>query len=862
MHGHPSDFWGKLDDASAPVTWHPLRDHCLDVALVLRAIADLPVIEARLNACIESPLRTQDKDRLAVIAFLHDLGKCNWGFQTKCDPHARLTAGHVREVFGLFRSSARPQLWEELCSTMSTWFAGGPDSLEAALFAAFSHHGRPLARTDLDGVSGDPTRWWRVHGDLEPMRGVVGLVEAVRDAFPCAFEHGPAMAWPPRLQHRFAGLLMLADWIGSDTRYFPYRSAPEEDRAQVARDAAARALAEIGLDTTAWKQALARRRPSFVDVFAEPPWPLQRHMAESLPIDDSAHLALIESETGSGKTEAALIWFLRLFAAGAVDGMYFALPTRVAARELYGRVLQCMTTAFPDARCRPSPVLLAVPGYARVNGEQAVLPEPTGRLWPDDTADQRREATWAAERPKRFLAAPIAVGTIDQALLSALQVKHAHLRSACLDRQLLIVDEVHASDPYMRTILAHLLRHHVGCGGWALLLSATLGEVARTELLGPGEPTPMSLAMIRPYPAISTGSIQRAIGARSAANKRVRIDQHEGLEPLDALAPPLIEAARTGARVLVVLNTVNRANSLVRAMEASPGYVPGTLFVVAGTTCPHHGRFARADRERMDAVLSASMGRSSTVAPLVVIGTQTLEQSLDLDADFLVTDPCPMDVLLQRIGRLHRHLRPTRPARFVRPRALMLVPSGRDFSTSISTDGQGRGKAGIGYVYPDLRVLQRTVDELAARGEVDIPRDNRALVELATHPEALARLTGDAWQRHAQYLTGKLISELRAAELSALDEQPFGECQFRAPDEHITTRLGANDHRVQLPSKPLSPFGGRLDELTIPGHLAPKTLDDTACELVERADGFTFAVGGRHYRYSRFGLELAKDGGS
>ena len=149
--------------------------------------------------------------------------------------------------------------------------------------------------------------------------------------------------------------------------------------------------------------------------------PLQHLLAYTLPADDAARLTLIESDTGSGKTEAALAWFMRLYASGQVEGLYFALPTRVAARELYGRVLRAIDAAF-DPPTRPAPVLLAVSGYARVDGAP-ILTDPVGTLWEGDAQAQRRENQWAAERPKRFLAAPVAVGTIDQALMSALKVK-------------------------------------------------------------------------------------------------------------------------------------------------------------------------------------------------------------------------------------------------------------------------------------------------------------------------------------------------------------------------------------------------------------------------------------------------------
>jgi CRISPR-associated endonuclease/helicase Cas3 len=435
--------WGKSQPDGAK---HPLTDHCLDVALVLRALLDLGNL-ARLGIT-----DARQKDRLAVIAYLHDFGKCNRGFQAKADPTARETAGHVMEAMALLcdLSDRWPPAWRSLLADICGWFTNEEQAFQM-LLASISHHGRPVSENDYraSGVDRAAKRWWSAANGYDPLSALDALAHAARHAFPAAF--APDADAPPidataAMQQRFAGLLMLADWIGSDTQFFPYRQSPQEDRPALARSAAARALQAIGL-----KPPEPRTSPAFAQAFGFSPTPLQAALAEQMLPNDDNRLLLVESDTGSGKTEAALAWFFRLYAAGKVDGLYFALPTRVAARELYVRVRRAVEAAFEPER-RPGPVLLAAPGYVRVDGEP-VLPDPSGALWDDDTEAKRRERLWSAERPKRFLAAPVAVGTIDQALLSVLQVKHSLMRSVCLDRHLLVVDEVHASDPYMRKLL-------------------------------------------------------------------------------------------------------------------------------------------------------------------------------------------------------------------------------------------------------------------------------------------------------------------------------------------------------------------------------------------------------------------------
>lgn len=851
-----SEFWGKLErNQDGTVTrWHPLIDHSVDVAIVLRSLMMLPAMRRSLQACTGTPLTDRHVSRLAVIGLLHDLGKCNTGFQAKRDKGSH-TAGHVLETAGFFASQDRwPTEWLEAVESMVTWFSAGEETLQSMLLAGISHHGRPVSVADLENRGGDPARWWLPRQGLDPMQGVGELVVAARKIFPEAFEPSEPISAPPALQHRFAGLVMLADWIGSDVRYFPYRKDAREDRGAVALAGARRALSEIGLIAVPSQVDLARRAPPFAVAFGRNPYPLQDYMARELPIGNDSRLVLVESDTGSGKTEAALAWFLRLMAGGRVEGLYFALPTRVAAREIYGRVCRTIESAFPDPANRPSPVLLAVPGYAQVDGVAATLPDPRNRLWPDDPADARRESTWAAEHPKRFLAAPIAVGTIDQALLAGLQVKHAHLRSVCLDRHLLVVDEVHASEPYMREVLAQLLDRHCSRGGWALLLSATLGESARTHLLH--QPiAPLEAARQRDYPLVSTLASRQAIASPLGRDKAVRVELIECLISPEVLLPRIADAVHRGARVLIVLNEVKRANALMRAAETNGAIPADKLFSVSGRVCPHHGRFARADREILDAAISARLGPQSDGEAVLVIGTQTLEQSLDIDADWLITDPCPMDVFLQRLGRLHRHPARRRPAAYERPHAVMMIPLGGDFAPFVATSGEARGPAGIGKVYSDLRMLQRSTEVLESRLNICIPRDNRLLVEDALHPEALSMLTSPAWRRHARYLEGSLLTELRQAEIGSLQEQAFGECQFRANDERIVTRLGANDRRARMPRPVTSPFGTAITELLVPGHLAPRAQAEEAEEVTTDAEGFGFLFGERRYRYSRFGLE-------
>lgn len=845
-------LWGKLRHEPGGMAIHPLADHCLDVALVLRVLLDT----SRAHPLgLTYPVQ---RDRLAVLALLHDLGKCNWGFQAKADPRAALTAGHVVEAIALFRSpdlfDRQPPVFRQLLVTMCGWFAGGEDELASMLLAAIAHHGRPVSWEQDYGRAGgdDLARWWRAPpvSHVDPMLGVAELAQLSQAVFPNAFErHAAPILASPTVQRVFSGLVMLADWIGSDTSFFPYRSSDDEDRLSFSRDAAGRALSVIGLRGA---ELPHRGTSGFSCTFGFEPSPLQQLLSTQLPVEADQRLLLVESETGSGKTEAALAWFLKLYEAGEVDGLYFALPTRVAARELYDRVLRSVQRAFPDESQRPGPVLLGVPGYVKVDG-QPVLPSPQGLLWDDQPDGMRRERLWAAERPKRFLAAPVVVGTIDQALLSVLQVKHALMRSVCLDRHLLVVDEVHASDTYMRELLGALLRRHAAGRGWSLLLSATLGESSRALYFG-GETRPLHEAALRPYPSLTNLRAERAVAA-APRSKTVDIEWLDTFAD-EAVVPRLEQALSEGARVLVICNTVRRATALLRALE-SDGRIPESmLFACEGVRCPHHGRYAREDRELLDSAASARWGRGTPPGPLLLVGTQTLEQSLDIDADWLVTDLAPMDVLLQRIGRLHRHERTNRPAPFSRARVLIRATE-RQLVDYLHKGGLLAAPAGLGRVYDDGRTLACTVQALRPRASICLPADNRSLVEAATHPEAWAKLDA-AWAAHARYLEGDRLADLRAAQSSLMDTHvPFGEWHWPSDGARVATRLGAGTLDLPLLQPLRSPFGRLIERVLVPAHLAPapeqwpEAVDGTLIE-----GGFTFAIDSRFYRYTRFGLEL------
>jgi CRISPR-associated endonuclease/helicase Cas3 len=730
------------------------------------------------------------------------------------------------------------------------------------LIAAICHHGRPY-NSQVMADSAWQASWWTPRAGLNPQVGAVELVQRCRTWFPTAFATDAApLPETAALAHGFAGLVMLADWIGSDTRFFPFSEPGDSERMAFARTAARTAVAAMALDINLASRSDASGRDAFARVAPAgySPRPAQDAIL-TLPQDQQGSITVLEAETGSGKTEAALARFVTLFEAGLVDGLYFALPTRSAATQMHRRVHEAAQRAFAT----PPAVILAVPGYLRVDDiEGQKLPD-FEVLWPD--SERFRYRAWAAENTKRYLVGCIVVGTVDQVLLSSLMVGHAHLRATALLRHLLVVDEVHASDAYMARILEEVLARHIAAGGHALLLSATLGGEARARLLHPNEHmTPPSLedAKATPYPFITHRSYDEgAVNIRPEGRNRViELAAEPWLEDHGGLAEAAFVAATQGAKVLVIKNTVNDCITTQVALErmADASARRDVLFTCSGVPAPHHARFARADREALDLELEKRIGEKRHEGGCIVVATQTVQQSLDLDADILFTDLCPADVLLQRIGRLHRHAR-SRPEGFETARAVVSVPACRDLGALLGDSGIARNHHGLGSVYPDLRILEATWRLIEAQPEWRIPAMNRHLVEHSLHSSVLDAIVRDAdprWHAHAVQMIGTVRGQARQAELNLVDwSQRYADMSFPTEaDQRITTRLGEGDRRVHLVPPVASPFGYTVAELVLPGRWTSGIAPDVeSAEGIASAGGVTrFVFGGNAFVYDRLGL--------
>ena len=867
--------WGKWQGEGR---FHRLEHHCADVAACFEAILDDPIPKRRFAvAARQDPLHPTTLVRLTVLAFLHDFAKINSGFQFKVrDPkdypgHPPPRMSHVKEAFLCMGQG-------EICRALgfheiASW---GEDGAGALLIASLSHHGRPAR--GLEHTGSGPKEIWERFGGYSPLDAATLLGQRVRAWFPEAFGQGPVLPDTPALQHLFAGTVVLADHIASDENLFRFESELDPDYIKLARKRAAGAIDKRRFKRASWPGRSPLTSRNLHGMFRyEHLRPMQRAIREDAPLDQP--LLILESETGSGKTEAALLRFAALWKAGLVDGLYFALPTRAAAKQLHSRVDEALTKLIPEVGPEKLRVetVLAVPGYIRVGDIKASRKEGSRFevCWDDGDVEAVNQARWSAESARLYLSSVAAVGTVDQALLAALKVKWAHFRGASLARSLLVVDEVHASDTYMTQLLGSLLDAHVELGGHALLMSATLGSSARTRFVAPAsrrdDGVTLNEAENYPYPVLTFARGDKPVlpvHKPAQRDKHVTVTIHRSMACPDEIAALAAHKAECGARVLIIRNTVGAAQEVFQELVGNKK--EDLLMKVNGTPTLHHSRFAAEDRRLLDRAVERVIGKEKrSEGGILVLGTQTLEQSLDIDADLLITDLCPADVLLQRIGRLHRHRRADRSEAFRKPRCVVLCPeNGLDtgLDGGLLRYGLGMSRDGGG-IYTDLLCLDETLNAVRDDRIWSIPKMNRRLVERATHEDRLRRKAqdlGGKWLEHWQQGWGRAAAQAQLAREHLLDRRlPIttddGQQGIPFPSEDkVRTRLGQDGLRLPLAEPCMGPFGEEVRTFNLPVHMfgnAPPDSDDLERVRAKRQTwGLTLEVGDRSFRYDRAGV--------
>jgi CRISPR-associated endonuclease/helicase Cas3 len=696
-------FWAKTTPDGQPGI--SVRDHSLNVGCVGEALRDaLPLALKKLLP-----------PGAVTLVALHDVGKISPGFLLKCPLWlAQLNLGAVaaKENWANHQSNhALVSQW-----TLQRLFRSSKLHGWSAVVGA--HHGRPNERTlSLFKVRAVGGELWE--------QARLRLVDELKAEFGPLPENTPeseAVLW------YVAGLITVADWIGSDERHF----SPKGGESQQARANASAALRELG-----WEPVRFQTGQAFTTLFpaCNPPRPLQTAALDQVR---EPGLYVMEAQMGSGKTEAALAAAYELIAGGQASGLYFALPTQVTSNRIHTRV----SDFLGRAEVAPDPRRL------RLAHSNSWLLDKTGppQFHPaapttEAAADASAGRSWFASS-KRALLAPYGVGTIDQALLGIVAAKHFFVRQFGLAGKVVILDELHTYDLYTGTLVDVLIRRLLELKCTVIVLSATLTVARRRELLALAGQPPAELSDSYPLLTACTPDKPSCEISFPAELSRPVCVNISAAAPA-RVAESLMERAAAGECVLWVRNTVREAQETFRLLCAHrcEGGPPVGLL---------HSRFPQFRREELEGKWIRRLGievtrrwqrRFGSHAPqpyrrrhgCVLVATQVVEQSVDIDADHLVTDLAPTDMLLQRMGRLWRHARPQRPC--AAPELHVLLTESLA-ALDLRTASAQQLKAAFGptgRVYAPY-VLLRSLAQWQARTSLALPVDIRPMLE-ATYAE-------------------------------------------------------------------------------------------------------------------------------
>ena len=922
--------WAKSGYDPDSRRWLPLWLHLLDASAVADHLArtwlaptTADLIEREFSGS-SSTMDPREEWRLlaAWISAVHDIGKCTPAFSSKVahlDDRMR-ESGLVHEPIDPLERSKAPhglaghEALKEWLMGVHGWTAPPADALASVVGA---HHGIPATDGSLNALTGREhliggRAWQRTRAEI------LDVVTARTGAAPL-LPHWGRRTWSQPFLVMLSGMVIMADWIASCEDYFPLLDLDDDGAGLHPADAHAarveRALSRLEvpapwrpLDNGADADHLLAQRFELPD--GARATDVQRRALHTARTMELPGLLIVEDSTGGGKTEAALMAAEALAARTHRSGILFALPTQATTDAMFTRKLSWLRSIQRDYAQDGAPSVFATQllhGRARLSDEAFDLrrrgwqirdalmatlgggmedgPRPTGISWDEEDSraavEGRRRAdlailSWFSGRKKAMLS-DFVVTTVDHLLFGAMRSPHLAMRHLGLARKVVIVDEVHSYSTYMNDYLDRILTWLAAYGVPVVLLSATLSQDRCSSMvdayqrglrLTAGERVPKRArptAITTPFPCLVTAGRERTeVIPTSSSGRRSTVQLRRLVK--DALVPLLEERLADGGCALVVRNTVGRAQETYERLREHFGE----------DVSLHHARFTIGDRLSKDKDLLRRFGppRSGPQRPhrAIVVATQVVEQSLDVDFDLLVSDLAPIDLILQRMGRLHRHRRP-RPAGLEAPTCYI------DWWPSPASEPSLEPGATTIYGGQDLLLSAAALnDVLAGSGAIAVPDDVHGLIEAvygarATAPprwaEALAqardeRALMDAKKHHAAQgfllsepkRTGARASLVNWLHATASDNQEAGRAQVRDGEDSLEVILlqlrrdGGQEELLTLPQAPeapsvIIPIDAVPDRSTVramalsavrlpPGLSRPSRIDQVISELEQR----------------------------
>lgn len=559
---------------------------------------------------------------------------------------------------------------------------------------------------------------------------------------------------PPFIDPIFlAGFCSVCDWLGSDETFFEYQSVPMDlrDYWKNTQTKAAASLASSGIISSPTKNtAFATLFPGFE------PNQFQKYV-QLLPARPG--LFVFEAPTGLGKTEAALQLAATMIGAGLAESIIFALPSQATANAMYERITKFAKNAFKGeinivlahSKAKTNSLFKA---YSSVDKKE-----------PAQDDDARIQCnSWITSSRKKVFLGQIGVSTIDQVLLSVLPVRHSYVRTLGLARSVLIVDEVHSSDPHMIGLLKAVLHQQRRTDSTTILLSATLPTETKKSLLQPWNKD-ADTTTIDPrdtYPIVSyihDKTIHKSpkIAVEDSHKKTVKLElqYHESMLLSEELKETIIERAQSGEHIAIICNLVDDAISVFDSLKEKLGCATNTVSLDL-----FHSRFTVKDRHRIESTAMGHFGRNKLCSKVktgrILVATQVIEQSLDIDFDFMVTQICPIDSLVQRMGRLQRFAAEHSDTMRPEPKCVVVTTESYDYLNHL-------------YIYKCRGHLWRTQKLLESHSEFEFPSQYRFLVDSVYQKKPWADEPADITKSFIEFETICVATEDNARRLTRAD---------------------------------------------------------------------------------------------
>jgi CRISPR-associated endonuclease/helicase Cas3 len=729
-------YWGKASkDPNYTHLYHLLPYHCMDVA----AVADnwLQLSHVLLKHIALSLDKTESEARAIVLFYvlLHDLGKFDARFQ------------NFREDI---RASLQGDQYEVEPEKYSHGSHGYLHFIQAyghnkAMKAVAGHHGycdtsidRDLIDPDADDELIELDQFARKEW-IEFCLSWVGLSEV------------PDVGDIPML----AGLCSVSDWLGSSITQFVDKPGNLDEYYQQVLPVAKQVLVESGICNEIKGSGFEFLFPSYQ------PRGIQTLLTD-LPIKTG--LTIVESDTGSGKTEFALAYASMLIEQNLADGVVFGLPTQATANGLFSRIGDAANLLFPDCS-----VTLA---HSKAKYQ---IPDENGFLH---------------QSSKRAFLGSMSVATVDQILMGVLGIKHQFIRSFGTRKSVLILDEIHSFDAYMYALIEKVLHGQHQSYSSVILLSATLPSSLKRLLLSPyGGKSESSAYPLITHVDIDGHTKEFSVDVKDLVSSKivgVELWYSENLLPDEQQLSSVIQMAAQGAMIGIICNTVHDAQTLYAQLKmlAVDDSIEIDLF---------HARYTYEDRARIEKYVLNSYGKTAQREGRILVATQVIEQSLDLDFDIMISQIAPIEFLMQRMGRLWRHDRhgdslPERIESVKQPVFITLVP--------VSEDGNWKNHyQGSGFVYRNVRLLYRTQQYLQTHRKLVFPDCYREAIEYTHHEESYANEPPELEALYEQFQLEQSGSAYTAKMYSVLDSKPLSDVDPRCA---LLTREGEMTATVVL----------------------------------------------------------------